>query len=488
MVSSKRHGGAREGAGRKPVADKKRPISVYLEDDLRNRVESLRVPGCKSTSEKFRKLIEIGLVTRQEKLMKRKDEVRFIDLFCGLGGIRIGFSQALEDAGYKPKCVFSSDIKPAAITAYKNYFDEDAFCDITKVEPEELPDFEYLLAGFPCQAFSQAGLGLGFEDTRGTLFFDIAKILKARKPKGFLLENVEGLVIHDKGKTFKIITKTLNELGYSIAYAVLDGKDFGLAQSRRRIYIIGKLGESITPLEDFDNESQILEDVIDYSIPPKDTKFTRRLLKHYKIEDLYGKAIKDKRGGSNNIHSWDIELFGRVNQTQRDLLSALLKARRNKKWAEIIGIKWMDGMPLTESMIQTFFPHPRLKELLDDLVRKGYLAFEHPKQQLNGRRVEDTSLPKGYNIVSGKLSFEYAKILNPKEVSPTIVATDVHKLAVPVKGGFRPLTISEGLKLFGFPDDYDLSFLKEAEAFDLLGNTVCVPVIRAVSSRLLKDK
>nr|WP_250544161.1 DNA cytosine methyltransferase [Canibacter zhuwentaonis] len=124
--------------------------------------------------------------------------------------------------------------------------------------------------------------------------------------------------------------------------------------------------------------------------------------------------------------------------------------------------------------------------MLDDLVSKGYLSFEYPKKLVGNKRVSDKTLEKGYNITTGKLSFEFTKILSPYETTPTLVATDVRKLAVPVSNGIRPLTVKEGLRLFGFPDNYELSFLKENEAFDLLGNTVCVPVIKAVSSKLLK--
>lgn len=145
----------------------------------------------------------------------------------------------------------------------------------------------------------------------------------------------------------------------------------------------------------------------------------------------------------------------------------------------------MDGMPLTEQMISTFFNADNLHEMLEDLVEKGYLTFEYPKKREGNKRVPDETLAKGYNIVTGKLSFEFTKILSPHDVTPTLVATDVSRLAVPVGEGIRKLTVKEGLRLFGFPDNYDLSELKETEAFDLLGNTVCVPVIKEVSKKLL---
>ena len=472
------HGGYRTGSGRKTLSNKKNPVTIYLDDSEKEMVENSPLPLSTNFSQKCRELIWIGLNQLTKELNQNSNEIKYIDLFCGLGGIRLGFEQALREKGLVGKCVFSSDIKPAALKAYKNYFNEDAKCDITKVQISNIPNF-------PCQAFSQAGLGMGFQDTRGTLFFDVAKILMEKKPLGFVLENVEGLVNHDKGKTFKVIVNTLEELGYSVATKVLNGKDFGLAQSRNRIYFIGYRGKKVKDLENFAQTHSVLKDIIDYNIPAKHTFFTKKLLEHYKVEELYGKAIKDKRGGDNNIHSWDIGIKGEITQEQRGLLEILLRQRRNKKWADLIGIKWMDGMPLTEEMISSFYSHENLHEMLIDLVDKGYLVYEYPKQLIGNRRVPDTTLKKGYNIVTGKLSFEFSKVLSPDDVSPTLVATDVQKLAVPVRDGIRTLTIDEGLKLFGYPGDYHLDFLKESEAFDVLGNTVCVPVIKAVSERLL---
>lgn len=180
------------------------------------------------------------------------------------------------------------------------------------------------------------------------------------------------------------------------------------------------------------------------------------------------------------------------------LLNKLFKARRKKQWAVEIGIDWMDGMPLTLKQIQTFAPANNLfgsydlKEMLDDLVDKGYLRFEHPKKLVkeeteNGTitsRVYDETKPKGYNIVTGKLSFEINKILNPNDIAPTLVATDMSKIVVPDGKGVRKLTIREGLRIFGYPDSFEIP-VKTNLAYDLLGNTVVVPVLKAISSRIL---
>ena len=138
-------------------------------------------------------------------------KIKFIDLFSGIGGIRLGFESACSELKISCECVFTSEIKPAAIKIFEqNHSEEKIFGDITKISCEEIPDFDILLAGFPCQSFSSAGKRLGFDDTRGTLFFEIEKILSHKKPQGFILENVEGLVLHDKGKTLKTI---LDKLG-----------------------------------------------------------------------------------------------------------------------------------------------------------------------------------------------------------------------------------------------------------------------------------
>lgn len=157
----------------------------------------------------------------------------FIDLFAGIGGIRIPFQ---ELGG---KCVFTSEWDKFAQKTYRINFGETPEGDITKINTEAIPDFDILLAGFPCQPFSQAGLKKGFEDTRGTLFFDIARIIAAKRPKAFLLENVKQLKGHDGGKTLTVIIEQLSKLKYTVNYDVLSAADFGVPQNRKRIYIVG---------------------------------------------------------------------------------------------------------------------------------------------------------------------------------------------------------------------------------------------------------
>jgi len=436
-----------------------------------------------------------------------RNKIKFIDLFSGIGGLRIGFEQALKEMNFSFECVGSSEIKEHAIRALNdNFLEVNNFGDITKLDAASIPDFDFLLAGFPCQSFSFAGKGLGFLDTRGTLFFDVERILREKKPFGFILENVEGLVSHDKddskqaiGKTLSVILNSLTQLGYKVTWKVLDSSDFGVPQTRKRIFIVGSKSKTIN-LDNFVRVDSKLNQILEKNRKTVKSEFTEKLLTVYKKEDLYGKAIKDKRGGSNNIHSWDINLKGEISLEQRIIMNNLFLQRRRKKWAENIGIDWMDGMPLTKDQIRTFCNFENLDFLLADLVMKNYLVYEHPKKLVNylindvivKNRIYDYEKEKGYNIVTGKLSFEFSKILDPNSIAPTLVATDVSKIGVIDGQGIRQLTIREGLRLFGFPDNYNLSQFENdrkglSKAFDLLGNTVVIPVVKEVSKRVIES-
>lgn len=419
-------------------------------------------------------------------------EIKFIDLFAGIGGIRKGFENACAKNGIRTECVFTSEIKPYAVKVLKqNHPGEEIHGDITKINTSEIPDFDVLLAGFPCQAFSAAGKRRGFMDTRGTLFFEVERILKEKNPSGFILENVEGLVNHDKenpndkiGRTLSTILSHLDALGYKVNWKILNAKDFGVPQDRKRIYIVGTKFEKVN-LENFLIKTKNLSDILEKNLSISSSSFVKLLLSHYKVNELLGKSIKDKRGGNGNIHSWDIEYKGKVSYEQKELLNLLLKERRKKKWAEEFKIDWMDGMPLTIEQIRTFYDKPNLEEMLDDLVSKKYLRKEHPKKKENGIRVQDESLPLGYNIVAGKMSYEVSKVLNPYEIAPTLVAMDMEHLFVPDGNGIRRLSLREGLRLFGYPEDFKFD-VSISEGYDLLGNTVVVPVIANVAERLLE--
>lgn len=202
-------------------------------------------------------------IDRQEKLNFKWDipfptpknpKFKFIDLFAGIGGIRLAYQKV------GGKCVFSSEYNKFAKVTYEANFGEVPFGDITKIDEKFIPDHDILLAGFPCQPFSIAGVSKknslgrnhGFlDETQGTLFFDIARIIKEKKPKAFMLENVKNLVAHDKGRTFEVIYNTLDKLGYSVHFRVLDGQHF-VPQHRERIIIVGFSRQVFKGNENFD--------------------------------------------------------------------------------------------------------------------------------------------------------------------------------------------------------------------------------------------
>lgn len=182
-------------------------------------------------------------------------QYKAIDLFAGIGGVRLGFQEAFSN---QIKFVFASEIDKYARTTYESNFGDIPHGDITKIEPQDIPAFDFLLAGFPCQPFSHAGLKKGFDDIRGTLFFDIAKIVEFHHPKVIFLENVKGFKNHDNGNTFAVVKRTLQDLGYKVFAEVLNAKDFGVPQNRERIYIIGFLNQEI-----------------DFTFPVGDTKYVK---------------------------------------------------------------------------------------------------------------------------------------------------------------------------------------------------------------------
>ena len=203
-----------------------------------------------------------------------------IDLFSGIGGIRLGFER------HGCTNVFSSEWDRYARQMYEVNFGEKPFGDINDIDPSDIPDHDILLAGFPCQPFSIAGKGLGFEDTRGTLFFNIAEILKNKQPKAFLLENVKRLTTHDSGRTFRIILETLKQLGYTVYFKVLNTLDFGLPQKRERIYIVG-FSDNIPfyfpePINKYRSLSELLEN--DQDVEP--SYFLSDVLKQKRLAAL----------------------------------------------------------------------------------------------------------------------------------------------------------------------------------------------------------
>lgn len=318
----------------------------------------------------------------------------FIDLFAGIGGFRI----ALESLG--GKCVFSSEIDDHACEMYKANFGDDPYCDITKLNPKSLPDFDILCAGFPCQSFSICGRQKGFiDETRGTLFFDIVRILKEKQPKAFILENVKNLTTHDKGRTLTVITDTLNSLGYSVNYKVLNAKDFGVPQNRERILIVGsKDGIHF----DFDKVSGIpskpMRDFLD-----KDGNF--EILKPEQYTILEDKYIKQQKGSG--------------------------------------------------------------------LIFTGYLNKPIRKA---GVRPNTEHLSRVHRQVN--------RIYSSEGMHPTIASQEVNgRFYIYNNNVVRKLTIDECYRFFGFPEDF-IKIGASAKLYERIGNSVCIPVIKAVAKEV----
>ncbi len=261
-----------------------------------------------------RKVIIRDLFTKPINKIKSA-KFTFIDLFAGIGGIRMGF----ENAG--GECVFTSEWDEAAKKTYLANFGELPYGDITKISPEEIPNFDMLLAGFPCQPFSQAGLKKGFEDTRGTLFFDIARIVKHHKPKVVFLENVRNLASHDKGNTLKVIISTLEDMGYKVYHRLYNAKDFGLPQNRVRIYIVAFKGNIEFTFPDEPKPATKLGDILEKKIDPK-----------YTISDkLWAGHQRRKKEHREKGNGFGYSLFNRKSK-----YTSTISARYYKDGSEIL--------------------------------------------------------------------------------------------------------------------------------------------------------
>lgn len=342
-----------------------------------------------------------------------------------------------------------------------------------------------------CQPFSSAGKQRGFEDTRGTLFFEVARILKEKKPNYFLLENVENLVRHDLsiedkkngktiGKTLETILYTLKDLGYYTSWKVIQASDYGVPQVRRRIYIVGSLNKEIS-LENFQKSFVPFSVIQEKGLGFQESFFNQQIRKYIEKNNLsydflYDKAIRDKRGSSSNIHSWTLGLRGEVSKEQCDLLEKMVLERRKSELAKKKGVPLKDGVGLTIEELKDIYIGKNIEEDISDLLNKGYIK----------EKSLDTFDEILYDIVGGKLSYEFTKIIDPTKPCLTLVATEVGKLGVIDGEGIRKLTLREGLRLNGYPENYkfDIAYRK---GMDLLGNTVVVPIIKMICERILTD-
>lgn len=233
-------GGARAGAGRKSAGqDKKHQRPLYISDALYDSIMAKEIPGCQNFSQKCEILLNKAvwneaIINDIQPIKPSEGRLRFIDLFAGIGGIRQGFEDDNTVA------VFSSEWDKYAVETYKANYGDTPHGDITKIDASNIPKHDVLLAGFPCQPFSNIGRREGFaHTTQGTLFFDVLRILKYHMPKMFLLENVSGILNIQEGAAFKTILASLKDLGYDVFWDELDAQNYGLPQVRRRVIIVG---------------------------------------------------------------------------------------------------------------------------------------------------------------------------------------------------------------------------------------------------------
>lgn len=414
--------------------------------------------------------------------------IKYVDLFAGVGGIRLGLESALSQLGLEGECVFSSEIDAKAQFTYEANFGEKPHGDIRQVDA--LPKHDILLAGFPCQPFSYAGKQRGFGDTRGTLFFEIERLIETSKPEMFLLENVRGLITHDGGRTLQTIYSKLENLGYGVSHVLLNSALHGVPQNRMRVYIVGIKSHKpvISIPEDlkfvdthaftqnqptlFDGGTKqgfVVRDILESSPDERfrcSADFTGMLRKYVQgdFAKLHGMRLIDARNG-NSIHSWELGLRGKCSKSEICLMNAIIANRRK----HIFGTH-QDGKALTINQIKTFFDTPEVKDLLHGLVEKGYL-----------RRIDGK-----YSPTIGNMSFEVFKFLNPESISITLVSSDANRIGVVDELGPRRITTREAARLQGFPDSFKVHPNDNA-AYHQFGNAVSVPVIARVLSDVFSN-
>ena len=362
-----------------------------------------------------------------------------------------------------PAFIGYSEIDKYAIQIYQNNFpDHKNYGDITKIEPAAIPDFDLFCGGFPCQAFSIAGKRRGFEDTRGTLFFEIARILKVKRPRLLLLENVKGLLSHDEGRTFKTILSALDELGYELQWQVLNSKNFGVPQNRERVFIVGNLGGTPRPkVFPFGENSEA-----DIVLPT--------LTARYWGAQANGGYIGEKQKES------DLKYIGAImsEKNKKRLEDGKLLSRNFPQGQRVYGV---DGVSSTlasqagglggKTGLYAVSRQP-LKFLQRNQKNiEGDYAFTVDASQTSGVRIEPyIQNPKMMNF---KKDFEN---------SVAITATSYKE--PPVVSGIRRLTPLECERLQGFPDGWTLG-ISDTQRYKCLGNAVTVNVIRAIAGKLI---
>ncbi len=384
------------------------------------------------------------------------DKFNFIDLFSGIGG----FHQAM--ASFGGKCVLASDIDASAIAVYKKNYGIDSDINVRDIKDLDVPDHDVLCAGFPCQAFSKAGKREGFLDqTRGTLFFEVARILKAKHPKYIMLENVRNLVSHDNGNTYKVICETLKSLGYRLTKEplILSPYQFGVPQVRERIYIPG--------VYDPEHVNEPIEINFGKLLDKKDNSI-------YSIldENENAKEYKLSKHTIDVLNCWDEFYKG-------------------------IDIKII-GFPVWESYFKTTDINPEFPDWKKDFIRKNQELYQRNKKFIDKwlkkwNDLEDfTPTERKFEWQCGKTIdtiWEGVIQIRPSGVrvkKPDIFQALVALVQTPIIGRYkRKLSVREAARLQSFPDTF-IPDENRQQAYKQLGNSVNVKVLEMIFEQLIK--
>lgn len=366
-------------------------------------------------------------------------------MFSGIGGFELGIEQVVDGA----ECVGFSEIDKYAIQVYLNHYPKHFnYGDATKIDETRLPDFDLLCGGFPCQSFSVAGKRKGFEDTRGTLFFDIARIAAHKRPRYLLLENVKGLLTHDSGKTFQTILKVLADIGYRVEWQLLNSKDFGVPQNRERVFIVGYLGEESSG-QVFPITTNVQSDIV---LPTLTARYYGGQANGGYICEQPSEAGSNQSQTIVALREVRSDEAKRIRRTFRKYGGGDFSPRRGKRLE-----------PRTDNLIGTVTSSRNLDNLLLDTTQVAIpvLTPNRLMKRQNGRRFK----------TDGEPSF-------------TLNTQDRHG----VFDGYRirRLTPIEAERLQGFPDNWT-AFVSDTQRYKCLGNAVTVNVVSAVINKLFSE-
>lgn len=408
--------------------------------------------------------------------------IRFFDLFSGIGGFREGLRWA---GGFV--CVGHCEVDAHADRNYRRLFDTEGewYCDDARnIETGRMPDFDLLCAGFPCQAFSIAGRREGFADARGTLFFEIARLVGAKRPAYFLLENVPGLLSHDKGRTFHTILCSLHELGYHVEWKVLNSKDFGVPQSRRRVYVVGYLdGRCAGKILPFPgtNETPLIQ-----VLPGRQGK----RVYHPEGESCTLTSSAGGMGGKTGLYEMGVPIKEATRKGYKmaypgdsiDLGYATKNTRRGRVGHEVAHTL-TTGIQQGTLHFVDLSPPPLVTETARCLhTRQGMGVFRY-RGETSG--VLEETAPKAVVTPAKETIRQSRRMKKPGEPMFTITATDRH--GVVHHGRIRRLTPRECLRLQGYQDgqiDRMSVDMSDSQLYKQAGNGVTVNVIEAIGRNL----